>query len=160
MPDMDKRHPTSDPYAFERLRVLKEFQPFCQGGGAGLFVALSTRAPSDSMHDALTKSAAALRWGSDGITFISRNGTDGDSLTDDALYQLIEGFDPICLVICDTESAAACASAYHLSSPIDPRYRLAGRCVRVFDDLEAQLETEHGRESVWGELKTLPQFPF
>ncbi len=82
------------------------------GTRAGLCCVISSEPLSRLLKKALNSSLAALGYGHDACTFVA----PGD-LDQQALFVLIEGLDPICIVAADGKSAALLGQAYHLAVP-------------------------------------------
>jgi hypothetical protein len=151
---MESKANTSE--GFARARVQAAFSPVLSGSSEGLFVVVYDTPCSKTARRALVKSAEALGYGSDGITFVQ---TGAAALDAAGLLTVIEGLDPLCLVAADTPSARWCAQAYHVDFPANPRVRIFGREARAFDDLDAMIASDAGKQQVWALLKTLPHFP-
>ena len=102
---------------------------------------------------ALDSSLAALGYGHDACTFV----VPGD-LDQQALFVLIEGLDPICIVAADGKSAALLGQAYHLAVPSGKATRPLGRTAVSFLDFESLLKTPQDKQIAWALLKKLPRF--
>ena len=88
------------------------FGQYMSGAHAGLCCVISSESLSEAAEKALDSSLAALGYGHDACTFVA----PGD-LDQQALFVLIEGLDPICIVAADGKSAALLGQAYRLAVP-------------------------------------------
>lgn len=148
----------SNIYAHDRSRVWDDFQASLSGSREGLFVAVCTTSTSDEARNAIVKSAQALGYGADGVTFVTIDAT-GTRLTAPQLIDIVESMDPLCVVAADAGSTLLFAeAAQKLVEPNEP-IRLNGREVRAFDDLNELMNTPAGKQKAWALLKTLPHFP-
>ena len=77
----------------------------------------SGSALSERSRAALNSAMASLGYGSGACTFAAVEGLD-----DQALFLLVEGLDPLCLIATDSTAAAALGRAYRCEVP--------GRCSR------------------------------
>ena len=82
------------------------FGQYMSGAHAGLCCVISSESLSEAAEKALDSSLAALGYGHDACTFVA----PGD-LDQQALFVLIEGLDPICIVAADGKSAALLGQA-------------------------------------------------
>jgi hypothetical protein len=145
-------------YAHDRSRVWDEFAANLSGSREGLFVAVCTASTSEEARTAIVKSAQALGYGADGVTFVTIDAT-GTRLTAPQLIDIVESMDPLCVVAADAGSTLLVAeAAQKLVEPNEPT-RLNGREVRAFDDLNDLMQTPAGKQKAWALLKTLPSFP-
>lgn len=129
------------------------FGQYMSGAHAGLCCVISSESLSEAAEKALDNSLAALGYGHDACTFV----VPGD-LDQQALFVLIEGLDPICIVAADGKSAALLGQAYHLAVPSGKATRLLGRTTASFLDFESLLKTPQDKQIAWALLKKLPRF--
>lgn len=129
------------------------FSQYMSGSRAGLCCAVSSEPLSETAAKALDSSLAALGYGREACTYI----VSGD-LDQQALFILIEGLDPICIIAADGKSAALLGQAYHLSLPSGKATRLLGRTAVSFLDFESLLKTPQDKQIAWALLKKLPKF--
>lgn len=129
------------------------FGQYMSGTRAGLCCVISSESLSEAAEKALDSSLAALGYGRDACTFV----VPGD-LDQQALFVLIEGLDPICIVAADGKSAALLGQAYHLAVPSGKATRLLGRITVSFLDFESLLKTSQDKQIAWALLKKLPRF--
>lgn len=108
--------------------------------------------------DALQSSCSALGYGKAACTFIALEAkNEATSLAEKELLALIEGLDPLFLIITDENAVNCCSDSYHRPIPLDCRSRVLGREVRAFTSLEELLKDSSGKQKAWGLLKTLPK---
>lgn len=121
-----------------------------------------------------SEGASADRGGArDGGTGVGGSGTDGDTggdacdargvfrtpaLDGSALRMLVEGLDPLCVIIADRASAAAFSQAYGKHCSLDAAGRALGRSVVAFTSFAGLLETPADKQRAWALLKALPRF--
>ena len=113
----------------------------------------------DQAKNALSSSSEALGYGKAACTFIGAiaEPAAADSLTDADLFSVIEGLDPLVLIIADEEAASACSRAYRNDVVVPDKGRLLGRDVVGFKNFAAMLETPQDKQRAWGLLKRLPR---
>lgn len=115
----------------------------------------------DQAKNALSSSIEALGYGKAACTFFVIGAiaepAAADSLTDADLFSVIEGLDPLVLVIADEEAASACSRAYRNDVVVPDKGRLLGRDVVGFKNFAAMLETPQDKQRAWGLLKRLPR---
>lgn len=133
--------------------VWEIFSPYMSGAHAGLICVVGTEPPSQPARDALESSAKALGYGDGAITFVV-----AEELEQHALFTLIEGLDPLCIVAADGRCAALLGQAYRTSVPAGKATRLLGRTAVAFLDFESLLETPKDKQIAWALLKKLPRF--
>lgn len=129
------------------------FGQYMSGARAGLCCAVSSEPLSEAAAKALDSSLAALGYEHDACTFV----VPGD-LDQQALFVLIEGLDPTCIVAADGKSAALLGQAYRLAIPSGKATRLLGRATVSFLDFESLLKTPQDKQIAWALLKKLPRF--
>lgn len=76
-------------------------------------------------------------------------------LDSQALFMLIEGLDPLRVICCDAATTHAVAEAYRTTYPLDDAARVFGRPAAAFENLEALMESDDGKQKAWRVLKTL-----
>lgn len=142
------------PYSAGRAHVFRAYGQFISGNDAGLFVVLAGADCTDAAREALAKSAQALGYGADGVTFVS---VAGQELSGDALYEVVEGLDPIALVCAGEEATRLFSQAYRLQAAPHAAQRVQGREVRLLPQIAQNMETPQGKQLVWHALKSLPR---
>ena len=75
-----------------------------------------------------------------------------------ALFLLVEGLDPLCLIATDSTAAAALGRAYRCEVPLGKPGRAFGRSVVAFRDFDAMLDDGQDKQIAWALLKKLPRF--
>ena len=108
---------------------------------------------SERSRAALNSAMASLGYGSGACTFAAVEGLD-----DQALFLLVEGLDPLCLIATDSTAAAALGRAYRCEVPLGKPGRAFGRSVVAFRDFDAMLDDGQDKQIAWALLKKLPRF--
>lgn len=147
-----------NPYAISRHKVQEAYRVYLSGAGEGLFVTVSTSTLTANAHTALERTAEALGYGKEGTAFLTVDAAE-PTLSPTQLLAVIEGLDPLCIVICDKETVSLCAQTYRQDIPIARRIRLFGRDACAFDDLSGLIAYEQGKQQAWHLLKQLPKRP-
>lgn len=145
----------------DELRDL--FADYLEGDGACIVLALSERALGAEARNAIEKSLASFGYGSDACLYATLFPTDEEAeggdvpLDAQALFLLMEGLDPLCVICADAAATArlgeACRTAFEADAPI----RAFGRPAVAFQDLAALLATDAGKQRAWRLLKSLPK---
>ncbi|MGN0262323.1 MAG: hypothetical protein ACI4B9_05710 [Eggerthellaceae bacterium] len=139
-------------YDFARKSVISRFSQHIHGAESGLIAALFATAPSPQAQNALEKSALAIGWGSEAVCFV-----ETDMLEPSDLLQIVEGMDPVAVVLASASSAQAFFAAYHLQPVEEERLSVLCREVRIIPRFEELMETPDGKQRIWAALKTLPR---
>ncbi len=124
---------------------------------------LSHDALDDVARNALSRSLQAFGYGAEACTFATlyphdKDAEGGDIALDaQALFLLIEGLDPVCVICADSNTAESVAGAYRTTCELDAATRVFGRPAVTFRDLSSMLATEDGKQHAWKLLKSLPK---
>ena len=139
--------------------ILEVFAPFitppARDGGC-LAVVVSNSASNETAKNAIEKSLDSLGYGTGRCAFVTRN-ADGLVLGGNELLTIVEGLDPLCLIITDGECAAAVEQGYRSGLERDKANRLLGRPCVTFRNFESLLESAEGKQKAWALLKQLPR---
>ena len=128
------------------------------GARSALVCALSARPLDERSRGALNNSAAALGYGHDACAFAVLDAGDGDVLDEQALFLMIEGLDPLCLVAADAASARLLGRAYRCDVSLGKQSRVFGRTCVAFRSFAAMLDDGQEKQVAWALLKKLPKF--
>ena len=137
------------------------FAPYLDGARTGIVCVASAARLGDAARSALEKSAAALGYGCACCTYVvlRADGAAGDAALDgQALFLLLEGWDPLIVVAADAEAARALGAAYRQEVPLDGACRLFGRDAVAFKSFEHMLDDAQSKQAAWALLKKLPRF--
>ena len=148
------------------------FGDYLKGAREALLCVVSASPLSQRATEALQSSFAQLGYGKAACTFVALRGNglvDGTPeggmpggnmpvLGEKEVSAVIEGLDPLLLVIADKTACEACSKAYRQKIPLDQRSRVLGREVRAFSSFEAMLDDPQAKKAAWMLLKSLPKF--
>ena len=134
------------------------FGAHLDGAHAALVCVLSAKPLEERGCTALRSSADALGYGRDACTFIALVAGDGILLDEQALFLLMEGLDPVCLVAADNDAAEALGRAYRCSVETGKANHVFGRTCIAFRDFDAMLDDGQDKQIAWALLKKLPKF--
>lgn len=129
------------------------FTNHLSGARAGLVLCVGAGALGGKARNALESSARALGYGEGACTFATVC-----DLEENALFVLVEGIDPVCIVTTDGKSAALLGQAYKCSVPSGKPTRLLGRTCVAFLDFDQMLTNDADKQIAWALLKKLPKF--
>ena len=129
------------------------FAEHLDGARSALVCVASGSGSSERSRAALNSAMASLGYGSGACTFAAVEGLD-----DQALFLLVEGLDPLCLIATDSTAAAALGRAYRCEVPLGKPGRAFGRRVVAFRDFDAMLDDGQDKQIAWALLKKLPRF--
>ena len=129
------------------------FAEHLSGARAGLVLCVGAEALGVKARGALESSARALGYGEGACTFVTVR-----DLEENALFVLVEGIDPVCIMATDGKAAALLGQAYKCSVPSGKPTRLLGRTCVAFLDFEQMLENDADKQIAWALLKKLPKF--
>lgn len=123
--------------------------PVCVLSGTGL---------GQTARTALNSSMNALGYGQEACTFVALSIGEGDVLDRQALFLLVEGLDPLCLVAEDATAARALAETYRCEVSTGKAQHVFGRPCVAFGSFEEMLRDDHDKQLAWALLKKLPRF--
>ena len=149
-------------FSVARESVLDKYAPFLQASSTTcsyLFAVVSGESLSETARAAFSSSAEALGYGKAGCFFITLNGQR--SLEPKEAFELIEGIDPLVMVVADKAAANVLSLAYRTAEGprvIEPLkvQAILGRDSVVFDSFEGMLGTAAAKQRAWALLKKLP----
>ena len=76
-------------------------------------------------------------------------------LDSQALFLLVEGLDPLRLIVADGQTLEVVAHAYRMAIGPDTAVRVFGRPAVCFGNLAELLQTDAGKQRAWALFKTL-----
>lgn len=129
------------------------FGEHLDGARSALVCVTSAQTLSERSRAALDSAMASLGYGSGACTFATVEGLD-----DQALFLLIEGLDPLCLIAADQAAAQALGRAFRCDVALGKPGRAFGRGVVAFRDFDAMLDDGQDKQVAWALLKKLPRF--
>lgn len=133
------------------------FGDFLDGSPEATFCAVAAGPLGAQARCALESTAEALGYGKDAFVLVRLHAGDA-ALDPQALFLLLEGIDPLCLVTADRESSEAFARAYRCTLGFDGQQRVFGRPCVAFESFESMLGSEADKQKAWALLKKLPRF--
>ena len=108
--------------------------------------------------EAIAKTAERLGYGHDDLAHVVID-TQACCLSQDSLFELIEGLDPVCVCVVGQEAVSLFCQAYRLQVQSCVQTTALGRPVCLLADMATLLTSEDGRQKAWALLKMLPNFP-
>ena len=124
-------------------------------------LALSMQSLDGRTRNAIEKSLAALGFGEGSCTYATVQPKGCESSLDDtpldarALFLLVEGLDPLCIIATDRQTIDLLNTAYRTEFSLDATVRIFGRPSAAFENLPALLETDAGKQKAWALFKAL-----
>ncbi len=150
-----KEFTKSNIYGANGQAALELYSDYVSGGGSTLACVVSARPLSGGARNAAESSMAALGYGA-GPVFVVLT-VDDVTLSDQDLFSLVEGVDPLVVVATDAPAAAALSHAYRTDMKLGEAGRLFGRDAVAFRDLEGMLATPEDKQRAWALFKKLPR---
>ena len=128
-------------------------------------LALSAHTASSVERNAIEKSLEALGYGPAACTFASlfptasaaETPSGGACLDGQALFLLVEGLDPLCVIATDQTATNALGDAYRTAFELDSAIRVFGRSSVAFRNLASLLQSDDGKQKAWRLFKSLPK---
>ncbi|MEC4184197.1 hypothetical protein VJ918_05170 [Adlercreutzia sp. R21] len=124
------------------------------GAPTSALLVISQTALSETALSALEKSAASLEFGAAPLAVLTVEGSEGSVGAED-VRTIVEGLDPVTLVVADAFAAELLSAAYRVPVTLDAPNRLLGRTAVIFEDFEALMETTETKQRAWALLKKL-----
>lgn len=170
---------TDNLYGHARADVWRRFADHLEGAPSGV-IAIVEGTTENRSHDAFEKIFAALGYGAVACTFVKLNRDAGEidgtaepaalldadkpfpsspELGERTLFEVLEGLDPLIIVMSDKTAVQACSRAYRQDVPLLREFRLFGHRALAFSDFAAMLDDEEQKQKAWAQLKTLPHAP-
>lgn len=149
----------SNPYERARTQALTPYAAFVSNPQPGALVVLGSSPEvlaNPTLRTALIASAERFSYTQGDLAWISRETQEKDTpahLEDKALLHVIETLDPIAVIICDEDSAYACARAYRAHLDLDSATTLLIRPCACFTNLVFLLDAPAGKQRAWHILK-------
>lgn len=140
-------------YSNSAREVWDVFAPYLDGELSGYVGVVSAAKLDDGARKALESSAKALGYDPTTCTYIHTEGLDEASL-----MTILEGVDPVALVICDEASAKLLQSAYRCDVPLNKASRIFCRSAVAFKDFSTMMDSSESKQRAWALLKQLPKF--
>ena len=134
------------------------FGAYVGGARSALVCVLSSRPLDDRSRAALNSSACALGYGRDACTFAVVGDNAEDALDDPAVFLMIEGLDPLCLVATDEGAARILGRTYRCDVSLARTSRVFGRSAVAFKSFADMLDDGQDKQIAWALLKKLPRF--
>ena len=139
------------------------FADYLDGADACIALAVSQGPLGAGARKALDKSLESFGYGSHACMYATLLPGDasvegGDvPLDPQALFLLVEGLDPTCVICADAAAAECIGRAYRIALDLDAPARIMGRPAVVMGNLQALLTSERGKQQAWRLLKSLPK---
>lgn len=149
----------SNPYERARTQALEPHAAFVSNPQPGALVVVGSSPEvlaNPTLRTALIASAERFSYTQSDLAWISRGTQEKDTpahLEDKALLHVIETLDPIAVIICDEDSAYACARAYRTHLDLDSATTLLIRPCACFTNLVFLLDAPAGKQRAWHILK-------
>lgn len=139
-------------YDYSRRLVTERYEGRIHGAREALILGLSCERLPEDVEEALRKSVHSLGWGDDSASFALVEG-----LSPNEAFELIEGLDPVAIVIADEGAARIFFAAYRIGETSAPAFRVLGREIRLVPEFAKLINTLNGKQKIWSVLKTLPR---
>lgn len=155
--------PQSNIYSASAAEIGDLFGDYLDGPRECVIIAMSARPLGSDARNAIGKTLESFGYGLNACTYATLLPADasaegGDVALDaQALFLLVEGLDPLCVICADETSAQALGQAYRTTFPLDAAVRAFGRPAVVFRDFSALMNSEKGKQQAWRLLKSLPK---
>ena len=146
-------------YSASAADVWNLFRDYVEGNPSAIVLAVSGESLGDAARDALAKSFASFGYGKDVCAFATLvpRSDEEPELDAQALFMLVEGLDPVCLVCTDDAAARMLETAYRTTLKRDAAARIFGRPAVVFRSLDALMESPEEKQKAWSVLKSFPR---
>lgn len=147
----------SNMYEVNATSTLEVYGDFIHAAGESLIIVISTRALSSDAQTALESSVFALGYGKNAATYAVTTLGGGGALGAADLANVVEGLDPLALIVADGQAAELLSRAYRARVAPDGAARVMGRTVIAFRNFEDMLGSSAEKQRAWALLKKLPR---
>lgn len=134
--------------------VLTLYESHLTGAPASTLLVVTEKPLSPEALTALEKSASSLEFGEAPLAIAVVETPEG-SLGAEDVRTIVEGLDPVALVVADAFAAELMSTAYRLPVALGDKNRVLGRTAVVFEDFEALMKTPADKQRAWALLKKL-----
>lgn len=134
--------------------VLTLYESHLTGTPASTLLVVTEKPLGTEALTALEKSAASLEFGEAPLA-IAVIETPESALGAEDVRTIVEGLDPVALVVADAFAAELLSTAYRLPVALNDKNRMLGRTVVVFEDFEGLMKTPADKQRAWALLKKL-----
>lgn len=141
-------------YARAAEEAWARFEERLSGSPQALLLVTSGQPLGTTARGALESTAERLGYGS--VVAFAVLGSS--ALSEDEVFALVEGLDPVALVAADGEAARALSTAFRADVAPERISRVAGRSCAAFRSFEGMLEAPEAKQKAWALLKQLPRF--
>lgn len=155
--------PQSNIYEAGAADIRALFADFVEGDSARIALAIGKEPLGAQARGAIGKSLEAFGYGRDACSFAALVPCDPNvegsdiELDPQSLFLLVEALDPLFLIAADEKTARLVAQAYRTAFDLDAPTRVFGRPTAIFEDLDALLSSEEGKQRAWRVLKSFPK---
>lgn len=150
-------------YEVNAKSVRDIYGSYVRAMGGETLLAVSFDPLSARAEDALRKSAVGLGFGTRALAFVALDSFDPESADGEMTlgsvdaFALVEGLDPLSVIIADDRAASVFGRAFHMQVPLDAASRAAGRTVVAFRSFDAMLDDPSEKQRAWALLKKIPR---
>lgn len=141
-------------YEVNAESVLEAYASFVEGRPADTVLVASSEPLDETARTALARSTAQLGYGEGAIAWL-RLTAEGMTLGPQELATIVEGVDPLALVLADKDSISLFSRAYRCDLKADAATRVLGRRVAAFDGFSSMLGDDEAKQRAWALLKRL-----
>lgn len=147
--------------------MLELYAPYVSGSVEVLALVASSKSLSKEACEAFVKSLVRLGYSCERIAFVTCTPKGAEqpaaesapvALGASELYTIVEGLDPLSMIVADAEAAALLTQAYREQLTPDTYTRLLGRPCVVLASFERALADPAKKQIAWSLLKQLPRF--
>ncbi len=154
-----KNPANSNIYEVNARNVLEAYAEFLDGTPDSLLVVVSEQVPNSEMQDAINNSAKRLGFKQDiaWLQLYAKNEAANNNLSLGAkdLMSIIEGIDPIALIVLDSASVGLLSEAYRCKIPKNAHCRVFGRNAVTLCNFADMLKDDDLKQRAWALLKKL-----
>ncbi len=145
-----------DLYGIASLEISDLFADHLEGDPWMPFFILSSAPTPSITKNAIEKSAAALGYPEPSCLYCTlQPEIQGSSLDSSALWLLMEGIDPLQIIVTDDNAITLLEKTYRTTFSRNSSGRIFGRNAALFSDLTTLIEDDAGKRQAWELFKSL-----
>ena len=137
--------------------IRRKYATHLQGGLSPFVVVCSSRPLSEKAAAAIKASFESFGYKEDWAAYVSVASEEGNILSSEDLFTIVEALDPKCVLVTDVSAAKVLSLGYKASIKVNDVCDVLGLEVFVLEDFGKALESSADKQKAWAILKKMPR---